>query len=124
MERIDGFIPYEQALELKDLGFDEPCLGMYRKKNRMYLLQEPKRVNSEKESVISAPLFQEVFKWFRETHGLESFVYYDDSYGFYGCKFYGNDERDNIHGQFKNFETHPEAELACVKELIKFVKNK
>ena len=23
------FIPYEQALELKELGFDEPCLGCY-----------------------------------------------------------------------------------------------
>jgi hypothetical protein len=24
------FIPYEQALELKELGFDEPCLAVYR----------------------------------------------------------------------------------------------
>ena len=23
------FIPYEQALELKELGFDEPCFGRY-----------------------------------------------------------------------------------------------
>jgi hypothetical protein len=23
------FIPYEQALELKELGFDEPCLAYY-----------------------------------------------------------------------------------------------
>jgi hypothetical protein len=23
------FIPYEQALALKELGFDEPCLGFY-----------------------------------------------------------------------------------------------
>jgi hypothetical protein len=23
------FIPYEQALELKKLGFDEPCLAFY-----------------------------------------------------------------------------------------------
>jgi len=23
------FIPYEQALELKELGFDEPCFGCY-----------------------------------------------------------------------------------------------
>jgi hypothetical protein len=23
------FVPYEQALQLKELGFDEPCLGYY-----------------------------------------------------------------------------------------------
>ena len=23
------FIPYEQALALKELGFDEPCIGYY-----------------------------------------------------------------------------------------------
>ena len=23
------FVPYEQALELKELGFDEPCLSFY-----------------------------------------------------------------------------------------------
>ena len=26
------FIPYEQALALKELGFDEPCFGIYQKK--------------------------------------------------------------------------------------------
>ncbi len=26
------FIPYEQALELKELGFDEPCFGCYDEK--------------------------------------------------------------------------------------------
>ena len=24
------FVPYEQALDLKELGFDEPCILLYR----------------------------------------------------------------------------------------------
>ena len=25
------FVPYEQSLQLKELGFDEPCFGFYLK---------------------------------------------------------------------------------------------
>jgi hypothetical protein len=30
------FIPYEQALDLKELGFDEPCFGWYSKDGTFY----------------------------------------------------------------------------------------
>ena len=30
------FIPYEQALELKELGFDEECFGWYSKDGKFY----------------------------------------------------------------------------------------
>lgn len=26
---IDHFVPYQEALELKSLGFDKPCLCLY-----------------------------------------------------------------------------------------------
>jgi hypothetical protein len=50
------FIPYEQALELKELGFDEPCIAIWI-------------------DTIPLPLYQQVFRWFREKYDLCSFVY-------------------------------------------------
>jgi hypothetical protein len=102
------FIPYEQALELKELDFDEPCI-MYYDYSRTLV-----------ESGIyecKAPLYQQAFRWFREKHGL--LVLYRPHFGKskkYIC------EPINIRLEAKN--TPEEAELACINKLIEIVKNK
>ena len=104
------FIPYEQALELKGLGFDEPCFGWF---NTGYL-----RVGCfELEHVqglgyLAAPLYQQAFRWFREKHGLNHFVEDDVDYGpsYYNAYVIGSLV---YHG-----DNYQEAELACLKKLI------
>ena len=72
------FIPYELALELKELGFDEPCLGHY------YTLDgEQWKFATErhlefidaldeigKDFIVDAPTYAQAFRWFREKYQL------------------------------------------------------
>ena len=72
------FIPYKQALELKELGFNEGCFGYYvltetrDYKNGLEIRNEIElntlngyRVNDD-ESQTTAPLYQQAFDWFRK----------------------------------------------------------
>jgi hypothetical protein len=103
------FIPYEQAVELKQLGFDEPCMGYRAEGDDVMIKHIP-------HCVISAPTFSQAFRWFRKNYGLigEIFSQLRPSNKFmYGFKIAGSDVI------FDGFHTYEEAELACLKELIK-----
>ena len=67
MAQQTEFIPYEQALELKELGFNEPCFGYW---NIDPYLPKP-TFNLVKpfdhEWCVPAPLYQQAFRWFRDT---------------------------------------------------------
>ena len=119
----NDFIPYEQALALKELGFDEPCFGNYYTldgkiwklvDNGQYdLLDELYDIGSK--FTISAPTFSQAFRWFREKYGFFHYVTTHDSTDFewYIYDKYQNDWEDDI---VQN--TYEEAELACLKKLI------
>jgi len=66
------FIPYEQALELKELGFNEPCFSMFMKDELKLKCYCHNSEFTEPHQLIftSAPLYQQVFRWFREKHKL------------------------------------------------------
>jgi hypothetical protein len=140
MER--DFIPYEEAVELKALGFDEPCFGYYislgdNKENPFKLIE----IQSEKgqfewtDNVYYAPLYQQAFRWFRDNHGLKHDI--DDHVG---AKFYYKiksftDKYDNYDDIVKlireekdpnkiEFNSYEEAEIECLKKLIEIVKKK
>ena len=78
------FIPYEQALALKELGFDEQCFGYYYTLNgKDWKFADDKQYDSLDEfynigsmCTILAPLYQQVFRWFRENHSLFPYVEY------------------------------------------------
>ena len=117
------FIPYEQALELKELGFDEPCLATYHKELHTII---PIYAEYTNQDVIKAPLYQQAFRWFREKKLSDMCV----------CRYQGRDDGGvyyyycitNDFGveetrHFKEgFFTYEEAELACLKKLIEIVK--
>jgi hypothetical protein len=57
------FVPYEQDLELKKLGFDEDCFSMFMKdilKTRCYC-QNSEFNEPHQKIFISAPLYQQAF---------------------------------------------------------------
>jgi hypothetical protein len=62
------FVPYELALRMKQLGFDEPCFGYYGESQELiWKSGYAPWVNSERSLVDmnfgSAPLFQQAFRW-------------------------------------------------------------
>jgi hypothetical protein len=110
------FVPYEQALALKELGFDEECFAYYYNKE----LSFGARVAYGE--VIECPLKQQVFRWFREKHNLIGLVEggYDDGKNIFTYIIW-NDFKDDWCNEYVS--TYEEAELECLKKLIEIVKN-
>ena len=108
------FIPYEQALALKELGFDEPCFGWWFVDEKMLIIE--KSTKSISENIVQAPTFSQAFRFFRERYELGHMI---NGIGYESFIF-------NIGGlvysfgpfQFKNYE---EAELACLMKIIEIV---
>lgn len=61
------FVTYKIALKLKELGFDEEVCALYRHE-RLYPILGFEKINSIKQSVIAAPLWQQVIDWFSEKY--------------------------------------------------------
>jgi hypothetical protein len=124
------FIPHEQALALKELGFDKPCLAFFygqRLEIGFNWINEGCR-NSLLEETITAPTFSQAFRFFRDEYKLYSHV--RESLGFDGTLEFVTQINGSYvnHGIFdkpaNRFETYEEAELKCLIKLIEIVKNK
>ena len=130
------FVPYEQALELKELGFDEPCLahligfGDGTIENGKYFInyQQVFYPNDFIESddkaeelglhpfgICGVPLYQQAFRWFREKYGLFYYITTHDSTDF---EWYVYDKDQNEWEDDTTQNTYEEAELACLIKLI------
>jgi hypothetical protein len=126
------FIPYEQALELKQLGFDEPCFGYYNttwsKQNELLFPQYAGELENwnEMTHLCSAPLYSQAFRWFREKHNLEGEVHCIrfNSKRLKGYQYAITSRNYQKFEQLGDYHTYEEAELACITELIEIVKKK
>ena len=111
------FVTYELALRMKQLGFDEPCLMQYNKSGLVENIYGSfKNSYFNHDDQVTAPLYQQAFRWFREKYGLGHMI---NGIGFETFIM-------NIGGiieVFPMFKTYEEAELACLKKLIEIVKN-
>jgi hypothetical protein len=111
------FVPYQQALELKELGFDEPCFGKFYHNHLeiggSWLNSEFNKDEKDGNIFTSAPLYQQVFRWFREKYNAH----------IYPQKFTENTWHVSW-GDWESpvFETYEEAELECVNFLITTLK--
>ena len=116
------FIPYKQALALKELGFTEECLGVYLLDNLSLYIKDDK-LKFYNGDYISAPLYQQAFRWFREKYNLIGLVEggYDDGKNIFTYVIW-NDFKDSIVDDY--YQTYEKAELECLKKLIEIVKNK
>ena len=134
------FIPYEEARLLKGLGFNEPCLRYYWEgaTELMGNNTSPKTnweltdlSNSDLKGLegtvfMTAPLYQQAFRWFREKFDKLHTVNVDlsdnlkDRVYIYTIE----DHLGSIVDRSEEYQTYEEAELACLKKLIEIVKNK
>ena len=141
------FIPYEQALELKELGFDGLHFGYWIPQIQGGFNISQHRLNDDD---IIAPLYQQAFRWFRNQYmtkvsinergdyiegnffmlplifpnGYEiKLLKQSTSYTIVGGReipFYA--EPEAVYKE--TTESYESAELACLKKLIEIVKNK
>ena len=115
------FVSYEQAVALKELGFDEKCLGWYSSFDKSLEIG-----NIRHSFYTLAPLKQQVFRWFRDKYFLDAEIYLQEEHGH---KFYHylilQLVRGNIEWKSKNvikFRTYEEAENAYIDKLIELAK--
>lgn len=125
------FIPYEQALELKELGFDEPCFATYQKGLNgpimwdYWSIELRNSTNEEDDVECTAPLYQQAFKWFRKKYNLRFCIIDDHSDGETPYSFTSDHEYYYDTGTGNPwFVTPEEAELECLIKLIEIVKEK
>jgi len=114
------FVPYEEALALKELGFNKPCFGYWKSKN--WLIQEKTRTDgyTHADQECSAPLYQQVFRWFREKHKLYSWITMELGNKSTFCWVLSGEHTSTQYAAY--FHTYEEAELACLIKLIEIVK--
>jgi hypothetical protein len=138
----DQFVPYEESLELKEIGFNEPCFALFSlglEKNNYTELQfkidhsyahsfgayipimdnffPPVMYNSDLH-VPTAPLWQQAFDWFRETHDLHAEILKGGKQKFY-MVFIKEYIYENNEPKLFPYE---EARLAALRKLIEIVK--
>jgi hypothetical protein len=105
------FVEYEESLELKGLGFDEPCFGVYATKDG-YVRKSAYDENGD------APTYSQAFRWFREKYKLGAIV---AQFGWGIENELGQIIYDISDG--KTPSCYEESELDCLKKLIEIVKD-
>ena len=119
------FVPYELAVKLKALGFDEPCFLAFdncsipmRCSDLRTNEQKFNGVNYNSSTYKSQPTFSQAFRWFRDKYGYLSYIDMDNN-SFYRYTIYKGKGISEA-----PLETYEEAELACLDKLIEIVKFK
>ena len=118
------FITYEQALALKELGFDEPCFFAFdncstpmRCSDLRTNKQKFDGVNYNSSTYTSQPTFSQAFRWFREKYGLVIVI---KPISDVKLELGYNLTKNGL--IMKACTTYEEAELECLKKLIEIVK--
>ena len=120
------FVSYSIALKLKELGFNEECFRGYGSDGEIadYACSFK---NYNDSLFINAPLYQQVFGWFREKHNYSGEVYYYESSDF--GKWHFDIEPLKLDGERyttpvkEGFNTHQEAQEKLIEKLIEIVEN-
>ena len=137
---VKDFIQYTEALELKQLGFDEDCFTFYQveyRENSPIMVDDNDQYlstgfrtckNSEIPShYISCPTFSQAFRWFRENHNLRCQINYIggliNETTWWDISIIGHYNTDPKEWEMK-YQPYEEAELECLKKLIEIANDK
>lgn len=146
------FVPYQESLELKELGFDEPCFAMWQKNKKLWFCDKNKWITNfvnhpDKDTLelhiktfphniilidgeyklvscvnFTAPTFQQAFRFFRVKYKIGTWIHH----------YFDVDKGDYIYSWVITlphkddgfvYDTYEEAELACLRKLIEILKD-
>ena len=112
-------------MELKELGFNEICLTYYNFNGKIERSDDwafgVDMENKRDRNQCLAPLWQQAFRWFREKYMLSGEIYI--------FKNFWNFDIEDINNSIQlytsditSYSTYEDAEIECLKKLIKFAK--
>ena len=118
-------VPYEEAVELEELGFNEPCFATYDEDRNFELQDFLQTYETFPSHIVAAPTFSQAFRWFREKYKIDSVII--RSFSMTNSYHYNividQDYENNLQSLSIPDRTYEEAELACLRKLIEIVKN-
>ncbi len=120
------FVPYELALKMKQLGFNEPCLGFYNKEDRPNLgyCTNSFQDDTTLEIKCTAPLFQQAFRWFDYSTEWSGFILPSTEEGCFDWSIQNYTDHQLSIESDGFYRSREEAELACLEKLIEIVEQK
>jgi hypothetical protein len=129
------FVPYEESLAFKELGFDEPCIYYVDEQNNSFIYNFQTHPDEFMEwcgvKVIPTPTYSQAFRWFREKYNLRGFIGFRPNVKMFDYHTYDMSLSGLEYTKQRTMEefnkdpkvgTYEEAELACLKKLIEIVK--
>jgi hypothetical protein len=115
------FTPYEEALALKELGFDEPCLALFINGKFHLIFSE-----HQLDTITLAPTFSQAFRWFRKKYNFHHYIepIHRDGKVCYEYCVVNSSEDEKQFNEEDIVPSYEEAELECLKKLIEIAKDK
>jgi len=116
------FVPYELALRMKQLGFDEECFAVYFDKVHLHTVPSMKN-DVSLSRYVTAPLFQQAFRWFDYTTECSGFIVPSMEEGCFDWSIQNYTDYQLSIESDEFYRSREEAELACLEKLIEIVEN-
>lgn len=141
MTMKNEFVPYDIALAMKELGFDEPCFGQYFKftnntndfefrlfrdcewKDRTSKWWNENISEDNEELYISAPLYQQCFRWFDYSTEWSGFIVPSKEEGCFEWWIQNYEDPNYLTIESDDWYIgREEAQDACLRKLIEICK--
>lgn len=113
------FVSYQVAKQLKEKGFDEPCLACYAYGSEDNLIMA-KKDNACDMGYTAAPLYQQIVDWFRKKHNMVIHVKQDWNNGIM-LGYEGIIDKEEGYIDVGSFEDYYEALDKVIEEALKLI---
>jgi hypothetical protein len=123
----EEFVPYELALRMKALGFDEECFYVKPLKEKTEFFYTPSDYDDfpeQKELEVGMPLFQQAFRWFDYSTEWSGFIVPSREEGCFDWWIQNYTDHQLSIESDEWYRGREEAELACLQKLIEIVESK
>ncbi len=121
------YVLFDEALALKNLGFDVPVTAKFSQSQSNFThLSDPFNSNLSI-AFQSAPTYQQAFRWIRNNFKLSHYIdAIKEDYNEVVLRSFGEISLGRIGQEFSHrysYKTYEEAELMCLKKLIEIINN-
>ena len=121
----EQFIPYELAIELRNLGFDDYIFAFYWTDTKQLILDSPNYLGKHNGVHLQAPLWQQAFDWFLNRGyfaDIKPDLIVTSLWSYRVVDINGKYNPENLHCY--RFTYYRDARLECLKKLIELCKKK
>ena len=124
----EQFVTYKTSLKLKELGFDEECLGYYEIESNELVTHSWGRHPNKSSWTINAPFWQQVIDCLREKYKIDIYpepTYSLTKYSFKVITVQGKSKKQEYwDGMGKTYNTYQEARERAILKAIELCQNK